>query len=338
LRLFPARVASPVFATAAVVSLASIACTQEVPLGGEKVVRAAQPIQGGTVDTQDSAVVAILIDTPQGMTICSGTLVANNLVLSAHHCVANVTTTACTSNAFGATYSASSFRVTTSYDAAAAIFNAGGAFPPADGTTWWGVSSVAVPGNNICGQDLSALTLAGAIANVCPIVPRVDVDVVAFGAYTAIGFGITSPNGKTAGTRYSVSGMQVICAASCNDPTMSASGEWLGGSNKSQGTCEGDSGGPAIDWLGRAIGSVSRGTAGVCNQTVYESYYGSGAWIKQVAAQAATAGGYAPAGWISGGDTSDPANGYCASAGVDAGADGGSDAAIDGAADAALAQ
>src|SRR6185437_12340608 len=74
---------------------------------------------------------------------------------------------------------------------------------------------------------------------------------------------------------------------------------------------EGDSGGPAIDSAGRVIGSVSRGPSNACNQTVYESYYGEGAWIKQMAQAAATAGGYTPAGWVTGAATSNPANGYC---------------------------
>jgi hypothetical protein len=108
----------------AICPLAPMACSGNAsdPVPGEKTIRIAQPIQGGTVDQTDSAVVAILINSG-GLSLCSGTLVAKNLVLSAHHCVANNTTTSCGSNDFGSVYGASSFVVTTSYDAAATVFN-----------------------------------------------------------------------------------------------------------------------------------------------------------------------------------------------------------------------
>lgn len=304
-------VRSTTFAALGLASLALAPVGCETSYSNEKVVRQAQPIQGGSVDQTDTNVVVILINSAQGLSLCSGSLVAENLVLSAHHCVADVTGSgSCGGNSFGSLYAASSFVVSTSYDAAAAVFNGGG-FPSPDGQTWFGVKSVAVPGQDICGQDLSALTLSQPIQNVCPLIPTVDTDVKDGEPYTAVGFGITNPNGQVAGTRYTVAGQTVQCAEDCNDPQMSASGEWEGGASSQIGTCEGDSGGPALDSSGRVIGSVSRGPANACNQTVYESYYGAATWIKQVAAAAATAGGYAPAGWVTGGATSNPANGYC---------------------------
>jgi MYXO-CTERM domain-containing protein len=292
---------------------------------GENVIRTSQAIQGGTEDEGDPAVVAILIDTAQGLSLCSGSLVAPNLVLTAHHCVANPPTNLVCGQVFGTTYAASSFTVTTSYDAAAQIFNSNNpVVPTPDGVTWFGVGSVTVAGTDICGQDLAALQLSSMIAGVCPLIPRVDVNATDGESYEAIGFGITSPHGQAAGTRYEVGGMVVQCVSDCDEPTEeSPTEEWLGGSSDAKGTCEGDSGGPAIDSLGRVMGSVSRGPEAACNSTVYESYYGESAWIESVAATAATAGGYTAAGWVTGGATSDPANGYCASSTLDAGADSG---------------
>ena len=306
----------------------------------------AEPIQGGTVDQTDTAVVTILINSSQGMSLCSGALVGPNLVLSAHHCVANPPNNlACGAGGFSATYPLNDFRATTSYDAAAAVFNGGGTtLPAADGVTWFAVSAVAVPGNNICGQDLAALTVSPAVSGVCPLIPAVDTGPIDGETYTAIGSGITSPNGTTAGTRYKATGLTVQCvgSADCQDTTISATAEWIGGSPQSRGTCEGDSGGPAIDALGRVIGSVSRGPSNACNQTTYESYYGESAWIKMVATAAATAGGYAPAGWVTGAATSSAASGYCppASPGdagetADASADGAATADTGSASDAA---
>ena len=74
-----------------------------------------------------------------------------------------------------------------------------------------------MPGNDICGQDLSALTLSSSITGVCPLIPAVDVGLTDGEAYTAIGFGITSPNGQTAGNRYKVGGMQRASAAGLQD-------------------------------------------------------------------------------------------------------------------------
>jgi len=281
-----------------------------------------QRIQGGTLDTGDSAVVGVLIGSGgQVQALCSGSLIGPNLVLTAHHCVADVGSVSSCGSAFGALYSASSFMVTTSYDAAAAVFNGAGNMPSADNTTWWGASSVAVPGDNICGDDIAALTLSAPISGVCPLIPDVDQAITDGETYEAVGFGITSPNGQTAGTRYDVTGMTVECvgATDCQDNTISANQEWEGGSSASKGTCEGDSGGPALDSLGRIIGTVSRGPSNACNQTVYEYMYGEAPWVISMAKSAATAGGYAVAGWVNGGATSSPANGYCGGGGADAG-------------------
>jgi hypothetical protein len=320
--------------------LVLVACGERDP--GEKVIRSAQAIQGGTEDMDDPAVVSMLINTSQGMALCSGSLIGPNLVLTAHHCVATPPNNLVCGATFSATYAASSFVVTPSYDAAGLIFNsANPTFPTPDGVTWFGVQTVAVPGSNICGDDMATLTLTAPMTGICPLIPAVDVQPADNASYTAIGFGITSPNGTTAGTRYRVSGMTVLCFGSsdCQDSTISATLEWEGGSTAQKGTCEGDSGGPALDSSGRIIGTVSRGPGGACNQTVYESTSGQAAWIQQMAQQAATAGGYTAAGWVTGGATSDPGNGYCAGladggAPADGGGGDGSATGADAAADA----
>ena len=59
----------------ALVALALIPVACAAPEGSENVVRAGQPIQGGTVDMGDPAVVAILVKPSSGgMSICTGTL------------------------------------------------------------------------------------------------------------------------------------------------------------------------------------------------------------------------------------------------------------------------
>jgi hypothetical protein len=263
--------------------------------------------------------VGILVNAGGGIAICTGSLIAPNLVLTAHHCVADGLTQnlACNPNSFGNPYPVTAFRITTSYNAAATYFN-NGSFPSVNNSTWFGARNVWVPNNDICGGDMATLELSSPITGVCPIVPRVDQPVTNGEAYRAVGFGITSPRGQTAGTRYTVSGLSVLCAGNCG-PDMHPTLEWEGGTTASKGTCEGDSGGPALDASGRVIGTVSRGPAYACNDTVYESVYGQAAWVKARALQAATDGNYPAAGWVTGGATSDVANSYCPDGGTGGG-------------------
>src|SRR5205807_1301927 len=106
-------------------------------------------------------------------------------------------------------YGASAFRITTSYSSAAQYFNQG-AIPQVNNTTWFGVQTVWTPGSNICGNDMALLELQTSIPTVCPIVPRVDSAVAAGEQYRAVGFGVTSPSGQSAGTRYTVTGVSVL--------------------------------------------------------------------------------------------------------------------------------
>lgn len=268
----------------------------------------AQEIYGGALDNTSTNVMAIVMAIGNSAGLCTGSLIAPNLVLTARHCVAEVSNTACESP-FGTTFSTANFRLTTSATAAESVLEGKMPWPEADKNNWYGVSKIDVPtspANSICGGDMALIRLSSNVPGICPLIPRVDSAVRLNEPYIAVGFGRVSPaQNASSGTRYSLNGVKVLCESNCGqaaNPTL----EWFGGpqSSTTTGICQGDSGGPAMDLQRRVLGTVSRGGSAGCGQALYGSVFGQAAWIKSVAAQAAIAGDYALASWATGGPTS----------------------------------
>ena len=279
------------------VGLALVACDDAAPSGGEvKTLRSsAQLIEGGTVDRTDTQVVGLAINLgAQGAALCSGSLIAPNLVLTARHCVAELAseTVDCNTSVFGPVYPASSFSATTNVTVS---FSGRGGYRGQE---------VFVPetSTDVCGYDIALIVLAENVpANVAePITPRVDTAVVRGEGYTAVGYGSTA-DGTGSGTRRILENLSVQCSGRQCGFFGITSTEWVG----SDGVCQGDSGGPAIDELGRVIGVASRGGAG-CVGSVYAGVQPWGNWIREKGEYAAIEGGYAPALWVTEGIT-DPA-------------------------------
>src|SRR5688572_11723372 len=82
------RLESPTFASC-FVAFALCACGSEAPSswGGDETGQVSQPIVGGATDRERLAVLAIATITPEVDALCTGTLIAPNLVLTARHCV-----------------------------------------------------------------------------------------------------------------------------------------------------------------------------------------------------------------------------------------------------------
>lgn len=264
------------------VCFALVACATEAP--EEPVGSAALAIKGG-VPSQRKNVVGFAIATNQGIAGCTGSLIAPNLVLTAHHCVAPVPSeqVACGTAEFGAPYDPGSFYVSTEDTLT-------------QSSAFVGVREVVVPpgGNDVCGFDVAMLILDQPFAET-PLVPRLDSEPVPDEGYLAVGYGATDDQGSGAFQRRERGSLFVKCiGASCGISQIKAS-EWLG----DQGICSGDSGGPALDADERVIGVVSRGGPG-CTTPIYGDVAVWADWIRETALHAAEEGGYAPPPWAGG--------------------------------------
>jgi V8-like Glu-specific endopeptidase len=255
-------------------------------------------IAGGEPDSTDSNVFLLFSHRgTEGVALCSASLIAPNLLLTARHCVANVTSeqVTCGKTTAGAPFAANTFFAanTASID----DVTKANAFR---------VSSISVPTEDgICGFDVALVTLTASVPSSVaqPLVPRIDRAVSAGERYTAVGYGTDEPgDGGIAGLRRGRSGLRVNCApGQCSAAAGAELSEFIGDA----GICSGDSGGPALDADGKVVGVVSR-SADNCNHPVYGSVAAWKDWIDGVATAAATQGKYAVPFWVASGSSDDP--------------------------------
>lgn len=229
-------------------------------------------IQGGKTanEGQFPWMASVFINTPLGEALCSATVIAPTVILTAGHCSAE---------SGGTPNPASWYTVTTgSINRTAGVKT--------------GVSSVAVyPGyteRNILqgsGRDAGLLVLSRPVS--APPVP-LGQDTSLVKANTegfAAGWGLTSPNGLEAAELLQWTNMHIQCVGSleCANNTMSLTEIYVENSS-AKGTCEGDSGGPL--WREAAsgpveIGLTSRGSSNSCSATVFTNVETIRPWIEE---------------------------------------------------------
>jgi V8-like Glu-specific endopeptidase len=268
----------------------------------------AQPVQGGTVDTTHNFAVGVITTT--GL-LCSGALIAPNLVMTARHCVdQSPSQIDCTSAAtvFGAQHtSTSNFWITTYYKTSQ------------NNQGWHQAKQIfTTPGNKVCGNDMALIELTDNVSLseaggsfVTPVVQYSISDHTRYStSVTALGYGDTSATTQDAGTRHILQNVAIACipgdsTIDCPSQVMTqvSTNEFVSGDS----TCEGDSGSSAYEQrnfnknVPVSFGVLSRGGASgsTCVEPIYTRTDSWKDFIVQTALTAASDGGYTPPSWTS---------------------------------------
>ena len=222
-----------------------------------------QRIYGGAPDDDDASVpgvVALRVGRGGTFELCSGALLAPNVVLTARHCVSKNVTTSVSCDENGK--SANGKHVASDEDPADVAVYVGAS--PSFGSRPHAVAKaiIAPTGDYLCDSDIALVVLEHALTGVEPLAVRLDKSARTGETIRAVGYG-QNDAATPIGTRFRKENVPVLAMGRA----VSASKTPLGAHEfeVARSICQGDSGGPAIsEETGAVIGVVSRG--GGCDE------------------------------------------------------------------------
>jgi hypothetical protein len=202
------------------------------------------------------AVATSLDDSPSHVTLCSGALVAPNLVLTARHCVSRAVTATPSCDARGQSHNGDHLAEDAD-PAQIAIYVGEHVHPDVDAPRARAIRTLHPSGRVLCDADVAFLVLDRPLQNVTVLPLRLHASVEPGDLVVPVGFGGGAAN--VVGLRVARDQSTVLATGPASN---SETGAVLGPREfeVDSATCRGDSGGPAIDVrTGEIVGVVSRG-------------------------------------------------------------------------------
>ncbi len=252
-------------------------------------------IFGGQRDDDPRAnpgVVALKIPSGLSHDLCSGALIAPNVVLTARHCVIESVTTRVACDESG--NSKNGKHVQFNKPASDIEIFTGASVNRSKTPAAIGRELVTPTSDYLCNSDIAMVVLDRDIADVEPMAIRLGASVQPGEKIRSVGYGSNDAK-LPLGTRLRKDGVEVLAIGS----TVSKSKTALGPHEFEVGRsiCEGDSGGPAIsEDTGAVVGVVSRG--GRCELDYGNVYIATAGWEKLFEQAFAIAGGAPIVEWV----------------------------------------